>query len=404
MSPSIASFLPVLLGIASAQVAQGILGPLIPLLLVEQHVSTAAIGMVASAHSAGFLLGSVFCQRIIPRLGHGRAFVVFAVLAADAILLMALWQSPLGWAVLRAAQGAAYAGLCIIAESWLNARADNASRGRVFALYMIASWGGGMLGPVVLSLVPPSVLLIVGAGMAYATALLPVALVQPASPAANMHARMGLLALLRVSPVGLACGLSAGLANSSFHALTPVYLQNLGHSAASVGLFAVGANLAGLLIQMPAGVLSDRIGRRPVALMSLLSAGAVAVGFLVAGAAPLPVLLVLGAALSGLAAPLYGLGAGLTNDRLDSGDAVAAAGALLIAWSVGATIGPAVAGVAMERFGPAGLFMYLVAIFAGMALFTAWRMMLRGEPPRERRTAFVPAPTPPARLPANTDA
>jgi hypothetical protein len=58
----------------------------------------------------------------------------------------------------------------------------------------------------------------------------------------------------------------------------------------------------------------------------------------------------------------------------------------------------------MERFGPAGLFMYLVAIFAGMALFTAWRMMLRGEPPRERRTAFVPAPTPPARLPANTDA
>ena len=404
MAPPVLSFLPVLLGIASAQVAQGILGPLIPLLLVEQHVATSSIGMVASAHSAGFLLGSIFCQRIIPRLGHGRAFVVFAVLAADAILLMALWQSALGWAVLRACQGAAYAGLCIIAESWLNARADNASRGRVFALYMIASWGGGMLGPVVLSLVAPSVLLIVGAGMAYATALLPVALIQPPSPQSNAHARMGLLALLRISPVGLACGLSAGLANSSFHALTPVYLQNLGHSAASVGMFAVGANLAGLLIQMPAGMLSDRIGRRPVALMSLLSAGAMAVGFLLAGSAPLPVLLGLGAALSGLAAPLYGLGAGLTNDRLDSGDAVAAAGALLISWSVGATIGPAVAGMAMEWFGPRGLFIYLVAIFAGMALFTAWRMMMRGEPPRERRTAFVPAPTTPARLPANTDA
>jgi hypothetical protein len=39
-----------------------------------------------------------------------------------------------------------------------------------------------------------------------------------------------------------------------------------------------------------------------------------------------------------------------------------------------------------------------------MALFTAWRMMLRAEPPRERRTAFVPAPSPPARLPANKDA
>ena len=76
--------------------------------------------MVASAHSAGFLLGSLYCPRIIRHLGHSRAFVAFAVLAADAILLMAMWQSPLGWAVLRAISGAAYAGMCIVAESWLN--------------------------------------------------------------------------------------------------------------------------------------------------------------------------------------------------------------------------------------------------------------------------------------------
>ena len=400
MSSSSSSFAPVLLGIASAQVAQGLLGPLIPLLLVEQQVATGHIGLVASAHSAGFLLGSLYCQRIIFRLGHGRAFVAFAVLAADAILLMALWQSAWGWAVLRAVQGVAYAGLCIVAESWLNARADNANRGRVFALYMIASWGGGVAGPLILSVVPPSAMLIAGAGMAYVTALLPVALVQPVNPVANAHARMRLLALLRISPVGLVCGLAAGLANSTFHSMAPVYLKSLGYGAAVVGVFAVVANLAGLAIQMPAGMISDRIGRRPVALVALLGPAAAAVGFLVAGSAPLWVLLVLAGVLSGLAAPLYGLGAGLTNDRLESGDAVAAAGALLLAWSVGATIGPAVAGYVMELIGPAGLFIYLAVVFAGMALFTGWRMMLRAEVPREQRTSFIPAATPPGQLPA----
>lgn len=399
MPPSMSAFAPVLLGIASAQVAQGLLGPLIPLLLLEQSVPTAQIGMVASAHSLGFLIGALYCQRVVVRLGHGRAFVAFSVVAADAILLMALWRSPWGWALLRGLSGVAYAGMCVVAESWLNARADNASRGRVFALYMVASWGGGVMGPLMLGVMPPSAVLIAFAGMAFATALLPIALVQPANPPVADGPRMGLLALLRTSPVGIACGLTAGLANSTFHALSPVYLGNLGHDAALVALFAVAANLAGLAMQIPAGVASDRVGRRPVALVAMLSAGGAAVGFLLAGPDASPVvLLVLGAVLSGMASPLYGLGAGLINDRLERGDAVAAAGGLLLVWSVGATIGPLLGGTVMERLGPAGLFQYLVAVLAAMTIFTVWRMLRRPEVPRDQRSAFVPAASPPPGL------
>lgn len=395
MSSPLASFMPVLLGVASAQVGQGLLGPLIPLLLVGQNVPTSQIGMVASAYSFGFLIGALYCQRLVLRLGHGRAFVAFAVLAADAVLLMALWQSVWGWALLRAISGIAYAGLCIVAESWLNARATNASRGRVFALYMVASWGGAVAGPLIMSIVPPSATLIAAAGMAYATALLPVALSGPMVAPTTSHSRMRLMDLLRISPVGLACGMAAGLANSVFHAMSPVYLQSLGHGAAAVALFATGANLAGLAIQMPAGMLSDRIGRRPVAIMALLGGGAAAVGFLLVDGTSFPVLLALGVVLSGLAAPLYGLGAGLINDRMESTDTVAAAGGLLLVWSVGATIGPFASGLVMEQTGPAGLHYYLVTVFAVMTLFIAWRMLLRPEVPRDQRAAFVPAASPP---------
>jgi MFS family permease len=395
MPSHLSTFAPVLLGIASAQVAQGLLGPLIPLLLLEQFVPTAQIGMVASAHSLGFLIGALYCQRLVTRLGHGRAFVCFAVIAADAILLMALWRSPWGWALLRGLSGVAYAGMCIVAESWLNARADNASRGRVFALYMVASWGGGVAGPLMLSVMPPSAALIAFAGMAFATALLPIALSQPANPPIATGPRMRLMDLLRVSPVGIACGLTAGLANSVFHALSPVYLRNLGHDAAAVALFAMAANLAGLAMQMPAGWASDRLGRRPIALIAMLGSGGAAIAFLLAGpSAPVATLVLLGLVCSGMASPLYGL----INDRLDSGDAVAAAGALLLVWSIGATIGPLVGGAVMEAIGPAGLFWYLSVVLAAMALFTLWRMALRPEPPRDQRTAFVPAATPPPGL------
>ena len=400
MALSYAAFAPVLLGIASAQVAQGLLGPLIPLLLIEQQVPTSQIGMVASAHSLGFLIGALTCQRIVLRLGHGRAFVTFAVLAADAILLMALWQSAWGWALLRGLSGVAYAGMCIVAESWLNARADNASRGRVFALYMVASWSGSVAGPLILGVLPPSATLIAAAGMAFVTSLLPIALGQPANPEVAHGRRMGLLDLLRTSPVGMLCGFGTGLANSVFHALSPVYLQSLGHGASVVAGFVIAANIAGLAVQMPAGILSDRIGRRPVALASLLGAGAASVGFLLAGDAPVWLLLTLGVALAGMASPLYGLGAGLTNDRLESGDAVGAAGALLLVWASGATIGPILCGIIMEYTAPAALFAYLLAVFAALALFILSRMLLRAEVPRDRRAQFVPAATPPAGLPA----
>lgn len=394
MPPTLRSIAPILLGIASAQVAQGLLGPLIPLLLLEQEVGSSQIGLVASAFSFGFLLGAIYCPRVVLRLGHGRAFVAMAVIAADATLVMALWPSPWAWALLRAVVGIAYAGMCLVVESWLNARADNASRGRVFALYMVASWGGGAAGPLVLNLLPPSVALIAAAGMAYVTALLPVALAGQPNPRADPHSRMGLLALARISPVGIACSLTAGLANSVFHALAPVYLKSLGHGASAVAIFATAASLAGLAVQWPAGLLSDRVGRRPVALASLLAGAGLAIAFLLVGAASLPVLLGLGLLLSGMAAPLYGLAAGQTNDRLESGDAVAAAGGLLLVWSIGATIGPAAAGLVMQVSGPAGLFTYLAVVFGAVALFTALRMASRAEVPREQRGKFMPAPPP----------
>jgi MFS family permease len=371
--------------------------PLIPLLLLRAGASSPAIGAVASAYFIGFLAGALTAQRVVMRVGHIRAFATFASLAANATLLMLFFDAPVLAGLLRLVIGYASSGLTLVAESWLNDRADSGTRGRIFGAYLVASWGASVLGPLVLSVVEASPQLYVLAGMGFALSLLPMALTHESNPEIHQRARLNLWHLYRISPVGVVCCVAAGLLNSAYYPLVPVYLQRQGYDTTTVGGFISIISVAGLLVQYPVGMLSDRFGRRPIIIVILVA------GFLLAGlmdlieGSSLTLLTVLGFLLAGMMAPLYGLGAGQTNDRMQRGDYVAASGGLLFAWSLGSSIGPSIAGEMMGRIGPSGLFAYLAVALGALALFTGARMLLREEVPRAQRGAFVPAVVVPPR-------
>ena len=393
----LAPLLPVLLGLICAQGALGIMTPLIPLLLLRGGASSSAIGLVASAYYVGFLGGALSSDRVVMRVGHIRAFAVFAAVAADAALLLVFARAPWQVAGLRLLIGYASSGLILVVESWLNDRADSATRGRVFGAYLVASWGASAAGPLALNVLAPTPMLFVLVGILFATAVLPLGLTHQANPEVRSQTHFALGRLYRVSPVGVACCLSSGLVNGAFYSLSPVFLQGGGYGAPSVAAFISAAMVAGLLVQYPVGMLSDRFGRRPVTVVAIGAALALAVLLALARGVPFPAVAALGFCFAGMTAPLYGLGAGQTNDRMQRGDYVAASGGLLFVWSLGSTVSPSVAGALMGRAGPAGLFFYLALVLAALGLFTFARMLLRGEVPRERRTAFVPAPSAPPR-------
>ncbi len=388
---------PVLLGVVCAQAALGLMTTLIPLLLLRIGASTTAIGVVASAYFVGFLGGALTADRIVTRVGHIRAFAVFAAAAADAALLLTFCDQAWQMALLRLLIGYASSGMFLVAESWLNDRADASNRGRVFAAYLVASWGASAGGPLALNVVQPSPLLFVLVGLAFATAVLPMALTVQANPEVPRQAHMGIGRLFAISPVGTACALSSGLVNSAYYALSPVWLQRLGYGAGEIAAFASASMIAGLLVQVPVGWLSDRFGRRRLTLAVLGFGFGAAAALALAGHLPFAVLAALGFVYAGVTAPLYGLGAGQTNDRMERGDYVAASGALLFTWSLGSSVGPGLAGAVMGRTGPAGLFAYLIAVLGVTALFTILRIWQRGEVPAERRGGFVLSLATPAR-------
>jgi MFS family permease len=391
------AIVPVLMGVLIAEVALGMMTTLIPLDLTAHGVPDGVIGTVGSAYFLGFLLGTLTCARLVRAVGHIRAFAVFLAIGADCALLMTFTDRPLVWAALRLVMGWQLSGMFLVAESWLNDKTDNASRGRTFGAYLLISWGGAALGPLAYGLLRDADRSLIMVGLAFATALVPMALTPVSNPPLGERRRFTLKQLFNTSPMGATCVIASGLVNSSFYTLAPVYLEHHGHSAHQIPSFLSAALVAALLVQYPVGMAADRFGRRPMTVVALGLAVIVSILFSLLGEAPFWVLVMLGALLAGVTAPLYGLGAGQTNDRVARSDYVAASGGLLFGWAVGSSLGPIVAGVIMAHAGVNALFVFLAVTLLGLSGFTVLRM--RQRPGVESESAFVPARRAPPILP-----
>jgi MFS family permease len=391
-----ASIVPVLIGVLIAEVALGMMTTLIPLDLTAHGVRDGVIGTVGSAYFLGFLLGTLTCARLVRAVGHIRAFTVFLALAADCALLMTLTDRPIVWAGLRLIMGWMLSGMFLVAESWLNDKTDNATRGRTFGAYLFISWGGAALGPLAYGQLRDANHSLIMVGLAFATALLPMALTPVSNPPLGERRRFSLGRLFNTSPMGATCVIASGFVNSSFYTLAPVYLERHGHSQQQIPSFLSACLVAALVVQYPVGMAADRFGRRPMTVVALALAVVVSILFSVLGTAPFWVLVILGAALAGVTAPLYGLGAGQTNDRVARSDYVAASGGLLFGWAVGSSVGPVVAGVIMAHAGANALFVFLAVTLLALSGFTLLRM--RQTAGVESESAFVPARAAPPQL------
>ena len=393
-----ASIVPVLIGILIAEVALGMMTTLIPIDLASHGLKANAIGLVGSGYFLGFLIGTLTCARLVRAVGHIRAFAVFLALSADCALLMTLSHNPLLWTALRLIMGWQMSGMFLVAESWLNDKTDNATRGRTFGAYLLISWGGAALGPLAYAALKTADKSLIMVGVACATALLPMALTPVSNPPLGERKRIGLVRLFNISPMGTTCVLSSGFVNGSFYTLAPVYLERHGFSAHQIPTFLSASLVAALLVQYPVGMAADRYGRRPITVVALGLAVVVSLLFALLGGSAFWVLVVLGAVLAGVTAPLYGLGAGQTNDRVARSDYVAASGGLLFAWAIGASAGPLMAGVVMTHAGANALFFFLALFLLSLSAFTLFRMRRSAGVPTE--SAFIPARAAPTQVPS----
>ena len=124
---------PIQAGAATLLLAGALHFTLTPAYAQAAGFSPAQLGMIGSAYYVGFLMGSLLNPLAFRQLGHRRLFALYAVCIAMAVALQPLLPGPVQWFVLRAAVGFLAAGMFAALESWLNAVATNANRGRTLS-------------------------------------------------------------------------------------------------------------------------------------------------------------------------------------------------------------------------------------------------------------------------------
>lgn len=386
--------------IASAilMLGNGLNGVLLPLRANIDGFPGLILGLMGSAYYAGLLVGCIICPRIIARVGHIRAFVAFTSMATVTPLLHAVLVEPITWSLLRAINGMAFAGLFMGIESWLSATAEPATRGRILGAYSLVHLTVVTLGMQLIGIADPSSFeLFTIVAILTSLAALPVALTGAIVPVPPAQTRLRLGWLLSVSPSAVLACLLAGVANSAFWTLSPFYGSTLGLSDQATALFLALGVLMGALSQWPMGALSDRIGRRiPLALAGLV--GCIAgLGLHFAGrTVNVPLAYTMVMLYGAMAFAIYTLAVAHANDLVDKSRAVEVSGGLLLVFSVGATVGPFLAALWMERLGPGAIFLHTAIAHLMIAAVMIVRIQIRPVLSRRywERFVLVPRSTP----------
>ncbi|MFP6556812.1 MFS transporter [Paraburkholderia sp. B3] len=360
-------FLALILSVAVVGIGYGATLPLTTLALAEAGHGSAVIGLLTAAQAFGGLAVAPLAAWVSRRLSKRQVIVGAVLIVAFATASMQAAMGLWAWALLRMVCGAALMLLFTIGEAWVNELADDASRGRVVALYATTFTLFQMTGPVLVSQIAGYTawrFAICGAIFLVALPMLAAMRSQDESAAAHELHGSWRDVLPQMPALVLATGFFA-LFDTLALSLLPLFAIGHGVGKEMALLFASVALFGDTTMQIPVGWLADKLGRERVHVLA---------GVVVAVLLPLlpfavstpwlcwPLLFVLGAA----AGAIYTLAIVACGERFEGVALVSASAIVSASWSAASFAGPIVTGVLMEHAGSDAM---LWVLFAAVLVF-----------------------------------
>lgn len=381
-------------GLALIMLSQGFFNTFVSIRIAAMGYSTLVNGFINAFYFAGMMTGGIYIERLIQRIGHIRAFAIFAAFNTAVVALQSLLVSLTFWIVFRFCYGFCAAGLFIAIESWLLLLSTQKTRGRLLSFYMVSLYAAQGIAQFIINLTPldtatPYLISIILSTVS----LVPVCVMRSGSPAMSEDPSVtNIFHIFKIAPFGVWGCITGGLILSSFYSLGPVFAKNSGYSILQISQIMGFTIIGGLILQWPIGHLSDIFDRVKVLIAVAFILSIICFFLFFSSSLHYYVFLTLCVLFGGFSFTLYPLSISYTCDYFSSNNLISITCALLIVYGIGSVFGPVLASLPMTLIAPSGLFLFSCVLSGVLILLGLTRLRKKVLPKEDIQGEYIPLP------------
>ncbi|MEZ2331059.1 MFS transporter [Mesorhizobium sp. RCC_202] len=373
-------WLPMIAAISSISVvgiAIGLGMPLLSVILETRGHSASMIGLNTAVAGLASIAGAPLATPLAMRFGV--AWTMIAMIATGALAFVGFHFAPdfWMWFPLRIVLHIALTVLFILSEFWISTSAPPQRRGLVLGIYATVLSLGFAAGPWLFAHLGSSGFRPFGVIIALVTlAAIPVLAARNESPTIVADSETShFLRYIWLVPTATFAVLVFGAVETGGFALFPIYGNRIGYSEADAALLLTMIGLGNVLLQIPMGMISDRVSDRRYLLLGCATVGLIGTAFMPFFAQNWHLMAALLFVWGGVVAAMYTIGLAHLGSQLSGHELASANAAFVLCYGVGMVLGPQAIGIGMDAFGPSGFGWSLAFFFAAYMALVSVRLV-----------------------------
>ncbi|TPN88412.1 MFS transporter [Mesorhizobium sp. CU2] len=373
-------WLPMIAAISSISVvgiAIGLGMPLLSVILESRGHSASMIGLNTAVAGLASIAGAPLATPLAMRLGVAWTMLWMIFIGALAFVGFHFAPDFWMWFPLRVVLHISLTVLFILSEFWISTSAPPQRRGLVLGIYATVLSLGFAAGPWLFAHLGSSGFRPFGVIIVLVTlAAIPVLAARKESPAIVADSETShFLRYIWLVPTATFAVLVFGAVETGGFALFPVYGNRIGYSEADAALLLTMIGLGNVLLQIPIGMVSDRVSDRRYLLLTCATVGLIGTAFMPFFAQNWHLMAALLFVWGGVVAAMYTIGLAHLGSQLSGHELASANAAFVLCYGVGMVIGPQAIGIGMDAFGPSGFGWSLALFFAAYMVLVSVRLV-----------------------------